>query len=115
MILVLQRRRIVMHCIVFRAHTLFERIFPRFPLLTAVVVAGLLGAAATASMAADGGASQVVRLVLENEELGPPAKYGVDRLTDALEKQNVKLEAKEVAEASRVLRVGTYLGSDAVR
>lgn len=104
-----------MHCIVFRAHTLFERIFPRFPLLTAVVVAGLLGAAATASMAADGGASQVIRLVLENEELGPPAKYGVDQLTDALEKQNVKLEAKEVAEAARVLRVGTYLGSDAVR
>jgi len=52
----------------------------------------------------------VVRLSIADSKLGPPAQYGVDRLTKALKTAGCRLEAEAPAGAP-TLTIGTYGGS----
>lgn len=71
----------------------------------------IIRAASANSQEAD--RNSVVRLRIEDANLGPPAKYGIERLRKVLESRGCRIDV--AADSQKTLIVGTYGGSKQVK
>ncbi|MEX0642562.1 MAG: hypothetical protein WD468_07665 [Pirellulales bacterium] len=58
---------------------------------------------------------QFIRLKIEDQSLGAPAKYGIERLTAALGEHQCRLDAEAPDSTMSTLVIGTYGGSNRIR